>query len=102
MKKNNMNKIEAIKVIVQRINVIKYSNDNPASDSLKRVISKQKEILEENLEEAKILEITSKLKRRVWILVNKTAYITDEKEKAKFNEIIKDLEELVEEKTIKI
>lgn len=74
-----MNKIQKIKEIVRKIDVIPYWNENPTSKTLKGVIKKQREVLENNNEE-EILKATYKLKHRIWVLINKTPYLTDEDE----------------------
>ena len=89
-----MNKIQKLKEIVQEIDVIPYWNENPTSNTLKRVIKKQREVLENNSEE-EILKSAFKLKHRIWVLINKTSYLIDESEKVKLNNIFDELEKLV-------
>lgn len=93
-----MNKTKDIKIIAKQLDFTKYLTDNPTSGTLKRAVKKQKEVLENNLEETKLLEVAGQLKHRIWILVNKSPYVTDEKERENFNEAINKLAELTEEK----
>ena len=91
-----MNKVQKIKEMVQKIDVIPYWNENPNSSTIRKIINKQREILENNnLEEAKILKLAEKIKYRIQVLIDKTPYITNEKEKIKYKEIIESLEKLI-------
>lgn len=89
-----MNKIQKLKEIAQKIDVIPYWNKNPTSKTLKRVIKKQREVLENNDEE-EILKSAYKLKHRIWVVINKTSYLIDEQEKVKLINIFDELEKLV-------
>ena len=91
-----MNKAQKLKEIAKEINVIPYWNKNPTSRTIRKIINKQREILENNnLEEAKILKLAEKIKYRIQVLIDKTPYITNEKEKIKYKEIIESLEKLI-------
>lgn len=91
-----MDKIKKLKEIVQEIDVIPYWNENPTSSTLKKIINKQKEILENNnLEETKITKLAEQLKYRIQVLIDKTPHITNEKEKIKYKEIAESLEKLI-------
>jgi hypothetical protein len=73
-----MNKIQKLKEIAKELDVIPYWNENKTSNTLKRIINKQREIWETNEEkEAEILKSAEKLKHRIWVLVNKTPYVVD-------------------------
>lgn len=91
-----MDKIPKLKEIVKELDVIPYWNKNPHSETLRRIIKKQKNIWEAKDEEAIKSAIT--LKHLIWILVNKTSYIVDDKERVKFNNIEKELEKLLQQK----
>ena len=94
-----MNKIQKLKEIVKELDVIPYWNENKTSNTLKRIINKKREIREISEEkEAEIIKLAEKLKHRIWVLVNKTPYVVEEKEKVKLNNIFDELGKIIGKK----
>ena len=88
-----MNKIKKLKEIAKEIDVTPYWNENPTSETLRRIIKFQREIWE-NEKEEEVVKSAIKMKKRIWVLINKTPHITKEKERENLNGVVKFLEDL--------